>query len=681
MQVQLLNTVDRGDYKIVFTDLFDTLVHRTKHPNHCLKLWAKYLIIELGLQISTAHLFNIRKESLTYLAKKMRCNALEIDYEELKLEVFKRLSNYNLLNGEIEFEKFSIFFERADYQSEIGLQKLNQSMCSQIITLSEKGVRLFLITDINLSKGLILKILNFHDLLNVFENVYVSSDSHKSKYKGELYQHVVVENDLNVDEIVMVGDNKRSDILNVERHGIKGLYVSNSFPKFKNKTQLFGSEETDFKKACNTVVKECRKSDYVFSEYLIHYHFFVSRIYAHAKKYKITDLFFLAREGLFLKHIFEDYQKLNGLSEDFKIRAHYLKISRQASIQISLKPLDQEDFKFLKKRADNLSINQFLDNFNAGSSVREKITAEMDYDLDAAVERFFQSNVFLRLKENTTFIAFYNKNRTDQKIAFDTYLNSFGANIEHNGMTLVDIGWGGTMQESLYKYFKRKIPVTGLYLGVKEIYNIENETKRFGLNFSIYPSTGFDDDILLANGQLYEQLAAAPHGCTIAYANDPENPTVEFHEEEEKNVYENYVGDIQTFMRAKISELSAELKYIDYTELMAQEYMVRLALRTGLFMSRSKLRFIHQISKGFFQNIGDNKVGLTYETKALPFSKKMLVTKLMLRPEKLFRYFVKLKPRLYEKGLYPLVFIVNPIYYYLILHRYFKKKLFPKNLI
>ena len=313
---------------------------------------------------------------------------------------------------------------------------------------------------------------------------------------------------------------------------------------------------------------------------------------------------------------------MNSLSEENNIRTHYLKISRQASFQISLKPLDQEDFRVLNKNNRTLSLNQFLDNFNAPAVLRQDIASEIDVDLDRPLEGFFTCGVLDQLKENSSFRNFYEENRNEQKTAFNAYISSFGTSIKKNGMTVVDIGWGGTMQESLYQYFNREVAVTGLYLGLKEIYNITEDTKRYGLNFSIYPSTKFDDHVLKANGQLYEQLAAAPHGCTIGYSNDPKNPTVEFHEEREKYVYDNYVKEIQTYMRKEINTLSSSFKYVDYTKKMTQDYLVKLALKTGLFMNRPKLKFIQQISKGFFQNIGDNKVGLNYKSKALPLSKK-----------------------------------------------------------
>ena len=288
----LLETVQNKNFKIIFVDLFDTLLHRTKHPNYCLKLWAKYLIQEFGLTIEANELFNIRRESLSYLSKKMKCNTLSVDYEELQIEIFKRLVNNDLISKKIKRKDFIKYFELADYEAVVGVQTVNTSLCSQLAELAKKGIRIFLVSDINLSKEIIRKILSYHGLEDLFEAIYLSCLEKKSKYVGDLYPYIISTKNIDTDQVIMVGDNKRTDILNAEKYGLFSLHIPNSSIKLKNKLQLFGNEANDFKKACSSVVKRCRRSDFVFSEYLIHYYFFVERVYLHAKKNNIHNLFF-----------------------------------------------------------------------------------------------------------------------------------------------------------------------------------------------------------------------------------------------------------------------------------------------------------------------------------------------------------------------------------------------------
>ncbi|NNE77882.1 MAG: hypothetical protein HKN31_12510, partial [Pricia sp.] len=253
---------------------------------------------------------------------------------------------------------------------------------------------------------------------------------------------------------------------------------------------------------------------------------------------------------------------------------------------------------------------------------------------------------------------------------------------ETEGINLVDVGWGGTMQEGIYRFLKKKIQVTGYYLGLKEIYNIENNTKRYGLNFSIYPSQNFSDDVLKANGQLYEQLLAAPHGSTFHYITDKTGAKpVEFYEENEKRVFENFIKPVQSYMYERFEELFGKLRPITYSQEMAQDYLTDMALRTGILTNKKRIHFINQISKGFYQNIGAHKVGLTYNPAQLKESKLAILKRFLTSPEKVFRYLVKLKPFMYSKGIYWLSWPVNLTYYYIKFNFWFKKKWLNKGLV
>ena len=52
-----------------------------------------------------------------------------------------------------------------------------------------------------------------------------------------------------------------------------------------------------------------------------------------------------------------------------------------------------------------------------------------------------------------------------------------------SGINVVDVGWGGTMQEAIYGFFEQKVEVRGFYLGLNALYTITERTNRFGLNF------------------------------------------------------------------------------------------------------------------------------------------------------------------------------------------------------
>jgi len=667
--------------KVVFTDFFDTLVHRTVHPHYAIKLWGKFLIRELGLLLTADELFAIRIDALSYLSKKNKVKTLEVTYEELLKEVYRRLVNSESL-PEITFEYFATIFKQADFVSETSVQFKNDAIVTALKTLKNKGYRIFLITDFFLPKEIILKILEHHDMSSIFDDVFVSCDLGMSKARGSIYPEVIARTGALPEETIMIGDSKKSDIINAGKHKIQGIHTKNLKHHFRNKRNLMGNDDQSFEEVCSKVEKRCSRSKHPFSEYIIHFYFFTERLYKKARRDGVKDLFFLAREGLYLKKLFDFYQELNQFNAQNRIHTHYLKASRQSAQQVALKPLEEEKFEGLGGMYGQMSIDQLLTWFFFPEESKKKLMTQLGISPEQSYPNLFTSELMLELRNNELFKEHYERNRVNQKEAFIQYLKAFGADIKQDGIALVDVGWGGTMQECIYKFLKKEVPVTGYYIGLKAIYNIEPDTKRFGLNFSLYPSHGVSYDILKANGQLYEQLLGAPHGSTLGYTlNNDEPETIEYHEEGEKYVFENYVKDIQDYMYTEFEELFLKLRPIDYSEEVVQEYMTNMSLRTGILTNRKRIRFINNISKGFYQNVGENIVGLNYNPNQLSVSKRSMLFRFLRSPEKVFRYLVKIKPFLYAKGLYWCSWPVNLAYYYMKFNFWFKKKWFPKRLL
>lgn len=479
----------------------------------------------------------------------------------------------------------------------------------------------------------------------------------------------------------MMGDNKVSDIQNAEKYGLHTIHLKHTSHKIRNRKNLFGSDIRAFEKVCREIERDCQKSPHPFSEFALHFYFFTERLYIKSKRTGVKNLFFLAREGHYLKRLFDTYQEMNRFTDEVKINTHYLKMSRHSALQIALKPLQEEDFKAFKGSLGRMSILDFLNGLNISEPTIKHIMGGLVGVSEEVLSEFFRSDVFLRLKQNSTFVTHYENYRTRQKSAFADYLENFGVNFEQEGVHLVDVGWGGTMQENLYRYWDKKIPVTGYYLGLKEVYNIQPGTKRYGLNFSIYPSRNHTDDVLMANGQLYEQLLAAPHGSTIGYTSNNSKPdAVYFHEENEKQVFEKLIYPVQEFMFDQFKAALEKLRPIDYEQDTAQKYLTDMALRSGILGKKKNAIFIDRLSRGFYQNVGQNKVGVAYSPDQIKESKLALLSSFLKSPEKLFRYLVKIKPYLYAKGLYWMSWPVNLTYYYIRFNFWFKRNWLGKGL-
>lgn len=679
----LQHTIESQQHcKIIFTDLFDTLIHRTVHPNYTLKLWAKHLVRELGLSVDSAFLYSVRAEALSFLSRKQGLRSIEVNYSEVITEVYKRLVNTNLLIN-VTYNSFERVFQKADYEAEISVQFRNENLLAKLYRFKEKGYRIYLISDFYLSDTLISKVLDYHEISSLFNAIFVSSSLGKSKENGNMYPYVLDATATDPETAIMIGDNKKSDFKQARKQGIHSIHLKHLSHKIRNKQNLFGNDSRHFKALCKSVELECKRSPHPFSEYILHFYFFTERLYLKAKKDGITNLFFLAREGLYLKRLFDAFQEMNHFTDGTGIQTHYLKISRHSARQVALRSLDEEDFSAFKGEAGNMSVLQFLEGFRFSEVIIDCILDELgELSKDEETANFFNSDVLLQLRSNTTFTTEYEKYRRNQTSAFNRYLDSFAVDFESEGLHLVDIGWGGTMQENLYYYLDKKISVTGYYLGLKEVYDIQPETKRYGLNFSVYPNCTYSDDVLKANGQLYEQLLSASHGSTVGYSTDKKDAfAITFHEASEKEVFEKWIRPVQEYMFVQFKILFERLRPLDYDQDLAQQYMTNMALRTGILGKKKNVEFVDGLSRGFYQNVGQNKVGVTYSPDQLKVSKLALLSVFIKSPEKMFRYLVKIKPYMYAKGMYWMSAPLNLTYYYIKFNFWFKKKWLGKGLI
>ncbi|MEO9894462.1 HAD family hydrolase [Aurantibacter sp.] len=665
----------------VFCDLYDTLLHRTVHPHYVLKLWSKAMIRELGLDLAIDDLFFIRKASLDHLSDKLEKKSSEIPYRILISEVYNRLMNHDIVRN-WTFDQFLTYSSAADIQSEFDVQFVNKKVKEQLYKLKNKGYKLYCVSDFYLSKGHILELLKLHGLSDLFDDVYVSSSREASKEnKGSLYLNVLNELELQPSEVIMFGDNKQSDCLNANKHGIEAVHVANMQRKINSKFKLFGSDQNDYERVNRELEERSSRSSYAYGEYIILFHTFIERLYKESKKKQIKNLFFISREGYFLKRLFDHYQKTVDLNPEDSIKAHYFKASRASTMQISHKELDVEYFEHMERKDANISVENFLKSFLFKDDLIKEIADEIDCDQNEMIVDFYNSEIFIKLKNNEKFELNYEKSRNKQRLAFQNYINSFGIDFENEGMNVVDVGWRGTMQECIHAFFEDKVNVQGFYLGLKEGYKITESTKRYGLNFSVYPTASPSDNVLMANRQLYEQLLAAPHGSTIGYRNKAGDYSIERYEERERTVYFEHIAPMQEFMFAEYCQLIDDLKVICYEHNVVQEYMTDLALRLGLFADKKKIKFMHEISKGFYQNVGNNEVGVSYEHTQLRESKLSLIRRFVLFPEKTFRFLVKIKPMLYAKGFYRLSYPVNLIYYYIKFVNKLKGLIFKKKLL
>lgn len=190
----------------------------------------------------------------------------------------------------------------------IGTQYLNRPIYKLLNKAKLKGIKIYLVSDFWLpidAYELFLSVLGVREL---FDGLYISSTLDKSKFRGTIYPYLLRQIRVRPKDVVMIGDNKYSDVKNALIYGIKPLYYLNITNKLSHRYNI--------KKKRNNPLKSIEKKidylhhDTAFSAYSIGFYYFCRELYNHATQDNIKSLCFLSRDGLLLKTLFDTYQNI-----------------------------------------------------------------------------------------------------------------------------------------------------------------------------------------------------------------------------------------------------------------------------------------------------------------------------------------------------------------------------------
>ncbi|MDO6759478.1 HAD family hydrolase [Tamlana sp. 2_MG-2023] len=684
MRQEIINFIsETSGVKYIFTDYFDTLVHRTVHPNYILRLWAKKLIEQFSIPLTIDELYFTRNEINIYLLEKYNLFPGEIPYDRLIAEIYKRLDNNSSLGSCESLEQFVSISKEIEYYCEFDIQYLNIETVETLKYLKEKGMVIYCVSDFYSDETLLKKLIEKHGLKDLFKDIYVSAERECSKHHGEIYPYLLEKLKIEANQVIMIGDNYKSDFTNAQKAGIKSFYIENKPEKRLQKRLRFGNDAKDYKKIIKTIYNNCNtKEAPPYSDYIIFFSRFTEKLYKECLDKKIKNIFFLAREGLYLKRLFDYYQEVNKLEHGHFVKTHYLKMSRLSALQITYKPFEKENFNYFREFFKDLSVHSFLQNFNFSDDLIDQIIQDLNCsNSNTTLINFFETDEYKKIRANILFKTSYEANRVSQEKGFTNYMASFNTPFKEEGITVVDVGWLGTMQDKIHAYYNGEVSVNGYYLGITQfrdaIQNNHSNKRKRGLIFEANLYSGFNKEILMSNTGIYEQLSQAPHGSTIGYQDIPDNYTIEYFDPSEKKIYEQYIKETQDFMFDVFKYYCAATKKICYTTQVADEIIVNYALKINTLVTKRKLKRFSDLSLGFCNSIGNITVGDdNYKLSLGKAIKKNLpiIRSYVISPEKLVKYVLLTKFSLFRKNKHYYI-PTFPLYYYIRLNRMIKKSI------
>lgn len=248
---------------------------------------------------------------------------------------------------------------------------------------------------------------------------------------------------------------------------------------------------------------------------------FAYRVLQDSYRLGIKQLFFIAREGIFLKAVFShmakqfpELQKLFPHNKQFKV----LYTSRSASIVGRYaKPDNIADvLQPLTLTAHKLTLKNLLRTWNV--SIQDFSHATQELLLRHINESKYDA--LSQLIYDTDFGKEFDRILTQKQDCFYQYLSQQGA-LDHDKIALIDVGWHGTIQYNIATLLKQKQQaqkIYGFYFGTRQD---NGAAKKLGLNSIKLPgyifseTTGLDMHVFMHAVPILETMLGCEATSTV----------------------------------------------------------------------------------------------------------------------------------------------------------------------
>ena len=498
-------------------DYFDTLVVRNVYPEYTKHLAANLLSEFINGSFSPETLYTVRRDLEKELCGKNanRGGELEFYLPELGPPYLDLLrSQDNQVLGQWDAKSFTQLLLDLELTVELGVQTTCDDVVTVLRELKNRGRKTILISDFYLPYSHFSHLLDTFELSPLLDHVYISADQKLAKGSGRLYEKIAIDLNCAPEQMVMIGDNLHADIAMAKERGVNTLHLQN--PQQRASYTLWQQKTSP---AMGTVVNRfkmvLKKTACPFKEMGASLWFFSARLFANLMREGTTDVLFFSKEGEFLKRLFDQFQ--SAIFGRLLIHSHYILVSRKATFLASLRPLEQEDFSRLFNHYRDISLRDFLLSLNFEESVCRDLCEQLNLNFELRVPDLKNNPQFATLINAARFRDLYETRRQQQHRNFIEYFESFGINHKKNGLTIVDVGWKGSIQDNLYHILEGKVDLQGYFVGSLIATEKFDNNRKQGLLFDDSPTPTPFFNVFNNNRSLFEMVLGASHGSADGY--------------------------------------------------------------------------------------------------------------------------------------------------------------------
>lgn len=395
--------------KLYSFDLFDTLVtRRVQHPQDV------FLCIEAtGKVVYRSGLFKLIP------FRKLRILSEKIVRKFSKKEDINIYQIYNFIGFFVKNSDEILDLEVSiEYKALYPISKYVELINSYV----EQGERVCITSDMYLSKQIILEILSRNNIK--VKDVYVSSEVGLTKGSGSLFKYIAKDQNVELENIIHYGDNRVSDVEVPKKLGIHAIHVGDA-EGYKS-TNILNVLKSKQEHALNRVgFTFAGPISYAFSYYINKNNF-------------NENIVFGARDSYMFEKAYNTFFNQDKVNSTF-----YTRVSRSLVYLPSVYFTKNLDYIF----EGSLTCNEFFKRIDI--LCPDKFDGLNLWAVKDEVENYLKNQViFFELLEE-------NSNRLLQ------YLKENGFD---NNVSFVDIGWRGSVQDSLVSMLD-EVDIQGFYIG------------------------------------------------------------------------------------------------------------------------------------------------------------------------------------------------------------------------
>lgn len=530
---EIIRVVSREKNIILSFDVFDTLIHRRIAPDAIIEAVGREILerLQAGNITPVCSWLDARHQAYAQVAEKFVEQGLDMDahLDDMVLPWLRCLAGgsfegdaemaCDFIAREIMFEKWAVY--------------PNPYMLRLLHALKARGVRVVLTSDMYLGEKYVAQLLDQCGYKGLYDRLFVSCDSGTLKRTGQMFAHVAKALRVPPGSILHVGDNLLSDGVMAIRSGMRSFVIRDRVmcARYDSLEYDFQRQKTDpaWKGTCAAAFAQAPLRAIgspeegfglsVMGPVLVP---FIHAVAERCKAEGVRKIFFVSREGLILKTIYDEIATL-VFGQDAP-EAVYFGASRLTTFLAAI----QGDSYGLREMASafsntgHYSLRNLVQPLQIEEALLKDIAAKAGIaDIDCPLPPHFMTwppmAAFLRDKR---FCAIVKERSEAARAGLWGYLEEIDF-FQGGRVAFVDVGWGAQIQENLSIAVEGhpKCPqIRGIYLGLNATAHVRktpNNWMEWVLCDAGHPE--YFGQAALEFVFLFEVMTRAPHGTIIGY--------------------------------------------------------------------------------------------------------------------------------------------------------------------